>query len=149
MLMNYLSIIVRYGRVYSMRELQKYDIGSAEQFVLMYLAKNERVNQESIARHFLIDKGTIAKTLGKLETKQLIERYTNPENQREKLILLAAKGKAIMNEMQSALAEWNRCIFEGLSDEEIAQHERITAVIAENAAKTLSKEWGDFVEETR
>ena len=81
MLMNDLSVIVRHSNAFLLRKLQKYGVGCAEHGILMYLAKNNGVNQESIAKFYKLDKGAVAKTLGKLEDKVYIIRRINEDNQ--------------------------------------------------------------------
>ncbi|WP_373481835.1 MarR family winged helix-turn-helix transcriptional regulator [Acetobacterium sp.] len=139
MLMNNLSIIVRHSKVFCERRLHDFGVGFPEQVILMYLVSNNGVNQDNIAQHFMLDKGAIAKTLRKLEEKGLIKRHQNPENKRENLITIVPDGQSILGEMEEALNEWNQYFFEGLSDDEIQQYERITEKIADNVAKLTEK----------
>lgn len=139
MLMNYLSIIVRHSKVFCERRLHEFEVGFPEQVILMYLSSNNEVNQDAIAQHFMLDKGAIAKTLRKLEEKDLIKRHQNPENKRENLITISLAGQGILAEMGAALNEWNQYFFEGLSDLEIRQYENITKKIADNVAKLNEK----------
>jgi len=149
MLMNNFSIIVRHSRTFCEKALQVYGIGFPEQIILMYLSRYDNVNQDTIAKHFMIDKGSIAKTLGKLEEKTLIDRTENPTNKREKLISLSKTGADILKYMNKALSEWNNCIFEGFSFDEIEQVERLTNIMATNVAKLEGKEWSSFDEDTK
>lgn len=139
MLMNYLSIIVRHSKVFCERRLHEFEVGFPEQVILMYLSSNNEVNQDAIAQHFMLDKGAIAKTLRKLEEKDLIKRHQNPENKRENLITISRAGQGILAEMGAALNEWNQYFFEGLSADDIRQYERITKKIADNVAKLNEK----------
>lgn len=144
MLMNSLSIIVRHSRTFSERKMQTFDVGFPEQLVLMYLSTNDNINQDTIAKYYMIDKGAIAKTLGKLEKKGLIKRYENQENKREKLILLLPKGRDIIKHMDNVLNEWNESLFCGLSENDIKELERITGIMANNVAKVMDEGGIDF-----
>ena len=84
-----LSILTRYSRTFFERRLREINIGFTEQLILRYLYQSEGVNQDTIAKHFMLDKGSIAKTLNKLEKKELIRRTENPNNKREKIISIA------------------------------------------------------------
>lgn len=139
MLMNNLSIIVRHSKVFCDRRLQDLGVGFPEQVILMFLSAKKGVNQDAIAQHFMLDKGAIAKTVKKLEEKELIERHQNPGNKRENLIAIAPQGQVILVEMEKALAEWNQVFFEGLNDEEIRQYEHMTDIIAANVARLNEK----------
>ncbi|AFV01760.1 transcriptional regulator, MarR family [Dehalobacter sp. DCA] len=105
----------------------------------MFLSKNDPVNQDMIAAFFVIDKGAVAKSLSKLEEKGYVNRMINPEDHREKMISLTPKGVEIMDNMQEILTDWHTAIYEGLNQEDIAQLERITSVIAANSMKAISK----------
>jgi len=133
MLMNSLSIIVRHSRTFCEHRLTHFDIGFPEQVILMYLSENRKVSQDEIAKYFMIDKGAIAKSVGKLEEKDYIERYENPEDKREKLILLSAKGKKILAYMKNILEEWNVNFMKGLTEDDIRQFKRIADIMANNA----------------
>ena len=134
MLMNNLSIIMRHSRTFCERKLREYDIGFPEQVILMYLSRNNNVSQEDIAKYFMIDKGAIAKSLSKLESKDFVIRKENPYDKRGKLILLSPKGEHIISHMGTILDEWNQYFFMGLSIDEIEQFDRISKIMADNVA---------------
>lgn len=141
--MNYFSIITRYSRIFSERKLQEYDIGFSEECVLLFLSRFGNINQDTIAKHFMIDKGSIAKTAGKLEEKGFIQRYPNPENKREYLISLTPKGTGVIGQMGTIAREWDECVYEGLSEEDVLQLNRIMEVMASNVMKAAKKNWSD------
>jgi DNA-binding MarR family transcriptional regulator len=149
MLLNDLSIIVRHSRIFSERKLNELDIGFPEQLILMYLIKYGTVNQETISKYFLVDKGSIAKTIYKLEQKKLIKKQRNTLNRREKLIALTKNGECVTQHMKTLLEEWNRHIYEGLTEEDIAQISRISEIMATNAAKITNKDWSVSVEKPK
>lgn len=133
-----LAIISRYSNLFAMRNLQKFDIGYAEYGVLMYLAANENTNQEAIAQHYSIDKGAIAKTMKKLESKNFVDRQTNKENQREKIITLTTLGKSIIEEMRTLQNEWNDLLLQGITQEEIELFIKLTQRISQNASNYIN-----------
>lgn len=145
MLMNDLSIIIRHSNAFLLKRLQKYGVGCAEHGILMYLAKNNGVNQETIAQFYKLDKGAVAKTLGKLEEKGYIVRKVNEDNQREKIITLSKSGREISIEMQKLLKEFNTAIFEGMSLEETIMLEKLVGSVAKNVLNHLKD--GDDVYE--
>lgn len=133
-----LAIISRYSNLFAMRNLQKFDIGYAEYGVLMYLAANENTNQEAIAQHYSIDKGAIAKTMKKLESKNFVDRQTNKKNQREKIITLTELGKSIIEEMRTLQNEWNNLLLQGITQEDIELFTKLTQKISQNAANYIN-----------
>ena len=135
--MDKMSIIVRYSRIFSERKLKEYDLSFSEQIIIMYLSMHDNVSQDNISRHFMIDKGMIAKTLNKLEKKGFITRKQNPENKRENIISLSDNGIGIVDRMGGILKEWNEIVYEGISKEDIEYVKKITGIMAENAIKNI------------
>jgi DNA-binding MarR family transcriptional regulator len=125
---------MRHSRTFCERKLREYDIGFPEQVILMYLSEHKYVSQEDIAKNFMIDKGAIAKSLSKLETKEYVIRKENPVDKRGKLILLSTTGEQILSHMETLLEEWNQYFFMGLSVEEMEQFDRLSKIVADNVA---------------
>ena len=145
LLMNSLSIIVRYGRMFAERKMQNINLGFPEQVILMYISRFDHINQDTISQYFLLDKGAIAKTVSKLDEKGYIRREQNPDNKRENSISLTEKGFSVLQDMTKSLDEWDRMIFDGLSEEEIQQFQRTTETIAANVAKSFEKNGSDSI----
>lgn len=138
MYMSDLSIIVRSGHVFASRLLKQFDISGGEQPIIMYLAKKTNVNQDAIAKYFMVDKGAIAKTLAKLEEKGFVQREINSENQREKFISLTEKGQESVSHMSQFLNTWDELLFKGICDEDIKLLKKVVNKIANNAVAALN-----------
>lgn len=135
MLMNSLSIIARGSQVYATRKLSEYGINATEEYILMYLMGNSDANESAIAKFFKLDKGSIARSLQKLESKGFISRKVNDENQREKVITLTEKALNIKDVLSGLLVDWRKKIYCGLSNDEILAFEKTVEKIAENITK--------------
>lgn len=138
MIMNDISILSRYSRTFFERRLSEINVGFTEQLILMYLCKCDSVNQDTIAKYFMLDKGAIAKTLNKLEEKAFITRTDNPNNKREKLISITKNSKDIIVDINKELREWHNYLFTGLNEEEIDQFTSIIKKISINAANVIN-----------
>lgn len=138
MIMTDLSIISRYSRTFFERRLSELELGFPEQMIMMYLNKCDSINQDTIAKHFMLDKGAVAKALSKLEAKEFIERSDNPNNKREKLITITASGKGMIGHLNEELQQWHNILFQGLSKEEIEQVAQAISIIAANAAQVIN-----------
>jgi len=137
MFMSDLSIIVRGGQVYSTRKLADYGINAAEEYILMYLMGHSNTNQDAIAKFFMLDKGSVARSLQKLESKGFISRKVNDENQREKVITLTKKASDLKEVLNDLLVDWREEMYCGLSDDEILAFEKTLEKLAENISKIL------------
>lgn len=135
--MNNFSIIVRYSRIFCERKGVEYGVGFPEQIILMYLAEHGPVNQDTIARHYMIDKGAITKTVSKLEEKGFVQRRENPDDKREKILFISDKGSKIISGMESNLEEWNKVIFEGITPQEIELMQKVVDMMAANAIRAV------------
>ena len=135
MFMSDVSIIVRKRRLIAEASLAKYDIGFPEQLVIMFLSANGPSNQAAIAERLEIDKGSIAKTVSKLESKGLVIRTENPMDRREKHVELAPAADEILNAMHSTHKALDNLMFAGLDDEEIEATCNALSIIANNLIK--------------
>lgn len=132
--MDTFSVIMRYSRSFLEKRLKQYDINYNEQIIIMYISKNVNTNQDSIAKNFMTDKGTVAKTIKKLEDKGFILRKENPSNKRENIITLSAKGREVINHMNTLLTEWQEIVFKDFDEEEIDQMKKLKGKILKNIA---------------
>ena len=137
MLMSNLSIVVRGSQVYSTRKLSDYGINAAEEYILMYLMGHSDANQDAIAKFFMLDKGSVARSLAKLESKGFIARKINDENQREKVITLTEKAQNMKGLLGEQLVSWQGTMYDGLSEDEIRVFENTVKTIADNIAKKI------------
>ncbi len=137
MLMSDLSIIVRGSHIHSTRKLSEYGINASEEYILMYLIGHSEANQEQIAKFFVLDKGTVARSLAKLEKKGFIFRKVNDQNQREKVITLTEKAMELKQILSDLLIFWKKGMYAGMTDEEIFAFEKTVEMIADNVTKML------------
>lgn len=135
MFMSDVSIIVRKMRAVAQARLGDYNIGFPEQLVIMFLEARGASKQASLAEELEIDKGSIAKTLEKLENKGLVHREENPANRREKRVELTPAANGILRSMRAAHKKLDTILFAGLTDEEIEVTCRSLSVISNNLVK--------------
>lgn len=135
--MRNMSIICRQMKIFAQKRMSEYNLGFPEMVILMYLSANDNVNQEQISRFFEIDKGSIAKTVKKLEDKKLISRNENKEDKRENIISISETAQCIVEKMNEILGEWFSKVFDGLSEDDIESYNRITERMAFNASNII------------
>ena len=135
--MDNMSILVRYCRIFTERKLKEFDLSFGEQIIIMYLATHDNVNQETISKTYMIDKGMIAKTIDKLEKKGFVMRKQNPDNKRENIITLKQKGNEILSNMSAVYKEWNEILYDGISEDEIEYLKCLTGKMVDNVSNYL------------
>jgi DNA-binding MarR family transcriptional regulator len=146
--MKQLSAIAKYWCIYTHRNLQDTELAKTEHSIIMYLSLEDNVSQDTISEHLLLDKGTIAKTLAKLEEKNLVQRVVNQQNRRENIVSLTETGQKEVKTVQDIGKSWNASLMEGLPEEELLIFTKVLATMTERA-KTLAYEEKDTPNETR
>ena len=135
MFMSDISTIFRKMRVSAERNMNHLGIGFPEQLVLMVLKAHGSSNQDAIAAKLVIDKGAVAKTVAKLESKGLVVREVNPANKREKLVALTSAAAEIIDTMGRQYMELEQTMFAGLEPAEVEslclQLSRVAANLSE------------------
>jgi MarR family transcriptional regulator, temperature-dependent positive regulator of motility len=114
---------------------------SAGQFpVLMLLAKEQNIMQDTLVRHYNLDKGTIARAVRKLEDGGYIRRIIDPDNRRAVRLFLTVKGERAVPLLQAINREWEKHISAGLSKEEMASLHSLMRRVAQNSFMILQKD---------
>jgi DNA-binding MarR family transcriptional regulator len=146
--MKQLSAIAKYWCIYTHRKLQNTELAKTEHSIIMYLSLEDEVSQDTISEHLLLDKGTIAKTLVKLEEKKMVQRAVNQQNRRENIVSLTETGQKEVKTVQDIGKSWNASLMEGIPEEEQAIFTKVLDTMTERA-KTLAYEEKDTQNETR
>ncbi len=139
--MHSLSVIVRYYRIFCEHKLADagYDLGLPEQSVLLLIEAFGQSNQETIARHLMIDKGSITKTIAKLEAKHYIRRWENPDNKREKLLILNPESKAPLEKIAQTNVTWEKIVTNGVSADSLNCTDLAMSQHMKNAIAAISQ----------
>jgi MarR family transcriptional regulator, temperature-dependent positive regulator of motility len=107
---------------------------SAGQFpVLLLLAKEQNITQETLVRHYHLDKGTIARAVKKLENGGYIRRITDPENRRAVRLFLTRKGEQMVPVIQEINSAWEASAFRGIRTSEQDSLRLLMLAVAKNS----------------
>ena len=98
------------------------------------------INQENIASRCNINKGAVARSIKKLEEKELIVREIDSENRRQNKVSLTDKGQETLNESINIFNKWEMEIF---SENDLIERETLQKVLKEIAIKTMELNQGD------
>ncbi|MCC7551975.1 MAG: MarR family transcriptional regulator [Methanobacterium sp.] len=128
-----LSIIVRNHFIFMNRELKHLNLTEGQVPYLMALSKKPGITQDDLARMFYIDKGTIARSIQKLEDKELVQRVQDPVNRRRYKLSLTEKGEGIIPEILRAEKKWEDTIFKDFSGEKRSLLVEGVKVLAKNS----------------
>lgn len=103
---NYMAIIHRAQSTYLSHKLERLDINPSQLHFLFEIKYNSEVNQDKIASRCNMNKGTVARSIRKLEEKGLIVRKIDDNNRRQNIISLTKKGTQTLAESVEILDDW-------------------------------------------
>jgi DNA-binding MarR family transcriptional regulator len=107
---------------------------SAGQFpILMFLSRKEGIPQETLARHFHLDKATIARAVRRLEDDGFVCRRIDPGNRRAYGLFLTGKGRGVMDEILAIEAAWEEELLAVLPEQERDDVIRLLRILAEHS----------------
>lgn len=139
-MLNQIGTIRRCEQSFIRSRMEAYDLHPIDGVALRTLLRFGTCNQDALCTAMNMDKGRIAKTMARLEEKNLIRRIVNENNKREKLTELTPDGKEMTEKIISITNQWNEICFTGFSSEERDQYMHFIDRIAENAAAQRREE---------
>ena len=121
-----ISITCRGRAIFFNRRLAPYGISAGQVGVLMLLFREQNIIQETLVRHYHLNKGTIARAVRKLEDAGYLYRITDPGNRRAVRLFLTGKGVDIAPVICRIEREWEEMISTGLPEQD---RERLAAIM--------------------
>ncbi|MBQ3419552.1 MAG: anaerobic ribonucleoside-triphosphate reductase activating protein [Erysipelotrichaceae bacterium] len=112
------SILYRCNQKYFDKQLQEYGIGYTQFAFLMTLYENEGISMNELALKGSFDKGTITKSIQKLEQLDYVRIENSESDKRSKLLYTSDKARDIMPKLYMLRQEWKEYLSSELSDEE-------------------------------
>ncbi|WP_069998988.1 MarR family winged helix-turn-helix transcriptional regulator [Cellulosilyticum sp. I15G10I2] len=122
---RYISILYRRAQSYISSQMKAYNIGSGQYIFLFILYERDGISQEELSQKLMIDKGTTARAIDKLEKAGYVMRRKNPEDRRAYNIFITDKAREIQPVLHKMLASWTDILVSDLSEEERAMLYRI------------------------
>ena len=129
------SILYRCNQKYFDKQLQEYGIGYTQFAFLMTLYENEGISMNELALKGSFDKGTITKSIQKLEQLDYVRIENSESDKRSKLLYTSDKARDIMPKLYMLRQEWKEYLSSELSDEEKDQLDADTLEAYESAYK--------------
>jgi DNA-binding MarR family transcriptional regulator len=116
-------------------QARQHDLTLPQWRVIGVLAKRKHLSQVTLAGLTEADPMTVSGILDRLEAKQLVERFPDPDDSRAKLVRLTDKARALVGEMRAVGQGLFEEAFDGVSEEDRAALLRILSRITENLRK--------------
>jgi DNA-binding MarR family transcriptional regulator len=142
---RYLGALHRFARRYFALEMEQMDLPPVAFPLLMRLRHRDNASQEDLVDDFLVDKGTVARTLATLEDAGLVSREVDPDDRRIKRVSVTQRGREIANDLKAVARRWDGKLMDGFSEEEREQLLEFLARMKDNA----KRHWDDGQDKDR
>ncbi|WP_305512746.1 MULTISPECIES: MarR family transcriptional regulator [unclassified Methanobrevibacter] len=107
-----IAIIEKNQVLYLNRQLERFNINSSQLHFLFEISHQKEINQDKIASRCTIDKGTVARSVKKLEDNDLVKREVDEKNRRQKKVSLTNKGEETLNQAIKLLNELEKTVYD-------------------------------------
>ena len=135
-----ISMIARGHTIYINRHLENMNITATQLHLLFEISHQCEINQEKIASRCNINKGSVARSIKKLEDKGLVKRKVDENNRRQNKISLTQTGEETLNEAVKILKQWED---EVILDEGYIEKDLLKQILKEIAIKTMELNQGE------
>jgi DNA-binding MarR family transcriptional regulator len=122
------------------RGLSAHGIGRGEYRVLFALYSEEGLTQAELVERHHLDKGAVARVVGRLVEKGYVKRHPDPEDNRRKLLFLTDDGEALRTEVNEVKDAIDAELTRGLTDGETAALREGLATVIENLGIDMRRE---------
>lgn len=130
---RYLGALHRFARRYFAMEMERLELPPVAFPLLMRLLHRDDVSQEDLVSDFLVDKGTVARTLASLEESGLVAREVDDGDRRVKRVTVTDAARELEPELKAVARGWDGRLMEGFTEEEREQLLSLLARMTENA----------------
>ncbi|AMD17406.1 hypothetical protein TL18_04855 [Methanobrevibacter sp. YE315] len=135
-----ISIIARGQSIYLNHHLEEFGINSTQLYLLFEISNRCNCNQEEISKRFNINKGSVARSVRKLEEMGLITREIDENNRRQNKLSLTDAGEDTLDKTIKILKTWED---EVIKEKGYVDKELLKKVLKEIAIKTIELNQGE------
>ena len=134
---NYLSldssILYRCCQKYFDKTLSEYELGYTHLLLIIQIYENEGISMNELAIRGVFDKGTITKSIQRLEQLNYVRIESNDLDKRSKLLYTSDKARELMPKLYDLKAKWRAYLSSDLSEEELNSYYATQAKLIEKA----------------
>lgn len=100
--------------------LKEYDITASQTQILIALglSKNGECSLKELEHYFCVAQSTMAGIVSRLEAKELVVAFSEPNDRRVKKIRVTSKGKLLLDKAQEKVADTEEWMTTNLNDSE-------------------------------
>lgn len=110
-------------------------VNPAEAMFLSKIYYSEGISQREIAYDLTVSEANITKTFKKLESKELVYKTIDEENNARRNLHLTEEGEKTFERCIEIFKEFDAVIFKGLTEEQIDQMEEQLKIVADRSLR--------------
>ena len=130
-----ISILYRCNQKYYDKALSEYGIGYTHLILLLGIYENEGISMNELAYMGSFDKGTITKSIQKLEQLGYVEIRNSLVDKRSKELFSSIKAKEFISKLYLLRQEWNDYLGEDISRDDLEKYFDVMSKIIDKAKK--------------
>lgn len=127
------SILYRCNQKYYDKALSAYGIGYTQLILLTQINEHEGISMNELAANGSFDKGTITKSIQKLESNQYVRIENSLDDKRSKLLFTTEKSRKILPNLYLLKQEWWNYLSQDLNEDEIDLYFKISELLNKRA----------------
>lgn len=135
-----IAMIARGFTIYVNHHLEKYDLNASQLLLLFEISNDCNINQDMIASRCNINKGTVARSIKKMEDKGLVIRQIDENNRRQNKVSLTQNGRETLSQAITVLDEWED---EVILEKGYIEKELLQKILKEIAIRTMELNQGE------
>ncbi len=105
--------------------LRPFDLGNTQWYVLYLLVNRGPLKQRDLTRTLEVERATLSAVITAIVRKGLIEQRPDPDDQRQKVLHMTAKGTSLWAAVPDPIALITSVAFEGVADADVATTQRV------------------------
>lgn len=129
----YTSILYRCGQKYYDKQLLDYEINGAQLLFLILIYEQEGIHMQQLAQVGCFDKGTITKSIRRLEELGYVTTTASIEDKRIRLLYTTDKTKDIIRDLYFIRQQWWETLTNGIPQNELSSFEKTLRKLCDNA----------------
>ena len=119
------SILYRCNQKHFDKLLSKYELGYTQLIFLTQIYENEGISMNELAVEGAFDKGTITKSIQRLEQLSYVRIESSEVDKRSKLLFTTTKAQEIMPELYKMRLEWKNYLATDIKDEDFEVYSEV------------------------
>lgn len=135
------SILYRCNQKYFDKLLSEYELGYTHMLLLTEIYEGEGISMNELSIRGVFDKGTITKSIQKLEQLGYVVIKNSKEDKRSKLLYTSEKAQEIMPKLYQLRSEWNSYLSTDLTSDELEAYTKAQAKLIEKAREYSTVEF--------